>query len=178
MMLGTDSDEVAGKKWFAEAMVNPATLASRKSDGFEPALVKGDDSDIFSNDLLHVVAMETNGYNAAHSYYQAHGNREAACYMSMLMVSDKIGKWEDTVCSSKLDSLIRAYQDLPIACELAILKLRTMNEDDTEAKVAFIKQALSKWGTWKRANYLRNQLKLLEQRFIQHQFSQDSHFAR
>lgn len=163
MMLGTDSDEVAGKKWFAEAMVNPATLASRKSDGFEPALVKGDDSDIFSNDLLHVVAMETNGYNAAHSYYQAHGNREAACYMSMLMVSDKIGKWEYTVCSSKLDSLIRAYQDLPIACELAILKLRTMNEDDTEAKVAFIKQALSKWGTWKRANYLRNQLKLLEQ---------------
>lgn len=163
MTLGSDSDEVAGKKWFDKAMANLSALASHKSDGYESVMIKGDDSDIFNNDLLHVIALETNRYDAAMSYYQSHGNREAACYMAMLTVNDKIGKWSDSVCSSKLDSLMRDYQDLPIACELAILKLRTMNEDDTEAKVVFIKQALSQWGTWKRANCLRNQLKLLEQ---------------
>lgn len=163
MMLGSDSDEVASEKMFAKAMANPSVLASLRSDGYEPALIKGDDSEIFSNDLLHVIAMETNRYNTAHAYYQEHGKRDAACYMAMLEVNDNMDKWGDSVCANKLDSLSRVYQDLPVACELAILKLRTMNEDEAEAKVALIKQALSKWGTWKRANYLRNQLRLLEQ---------------
>lgn len=162
-MLGSDSDEVASKKMFGKAMANPSVLASRKSDGYEPALIKGDASEIFNNDLLHVIAMETNHYNTAHAYYQEYGNRDAACYMATLEVNDNMDRWGNTVCANKLDSLLRVYQDLPVACELAILKLRTMNEEDAEAKVVFIKQALSKWGTWMRANYLRNQLKLLEQ---------------
>ena len=161
--LGSDSDEMASLKWFEKAMSNPSILASRKSDGYKPALVSGDDSRIFNDDLLHVIAMETNRYNTAHTYYQQHGNREAACYMAMLEVSNNIGKWGEGVSANKLDSLLHVYQDLPIACELAILKLQTMNDNDVEAKVVFIKQALSKWGTWKRANCLRNQLKLLEQ---------------
>lgn len=162
-MLGTDSDEIVSKKWFDRAMSNPSILASRKSDGYEPALVKGDDSEIFNNDLLHVIAIETNSYNTAHSYYQQHGNREAACYTAKMVVEENMDKWSNAVCSNKIDSLLRVYQDLPVACELAILKLETMHEDETEAKVMFIKQALGKWGTWKRANYLRNRLKLLEQ---------------
>ena len=162
-MLDSDSDEIASKEWFAKAIANKSVLASQKSFGYEPALVKGDDSELFNNDLLHVIAIETNSYNSAHSYYQMHGNRDAACYMAMLEVSNNMGKCGEGVCANKLDSLLRVYQDLPIACELAILKLQTMNDDDVEAKVVFIKQALSKWGTWKRANCLRNQLRLLEQ---------------
>ena len=162
-MLGTDSDEIAMEKWFAKAMVSTSALASQKSDGYEPAVIKGNDSGIFNNDLLHVIAMETNRYSTAFSYYQEHGNRKAACYMVMLMVDENMGRWGDSVSAYKLDSLLKVYQDLPVACELAILRLRTMNEESVEAKVMFINQALGKWGTWKRANYLRNQLKLLEQ---------------
>lgn len=161
--LGTDSDDVVSKKWFDRAMANPSILASRKGDGYEPALIKGDDSGIFNNDLLHAIAFETNRYNTAHSYYQQHGNREAACYMAKHVVEENMDKWGYTVCLSKIDSLLRVYQDLPVACELAILKLETMHEDEAKTKVMFINQALEKWGTWKRANYLRNQLKLLEQ---------------
>lgn len=161
--LGADSDEIVMAKWFAKAMAAPSVLASQKSDGYEPAFIKGEDSEIFNHDLLHVIAMETNHYNAAHSYYQKHGNRAAACYMAMLEVNDNMVKWGDSVSANNLDSLLRIYGDLPIACELAIVKLQTMNEDDAQAKCEFIQQALSKWGAWKRANYLRNQLRLLEQ---------------
>ncbi len=161
--LGSDSDEIVSRKWFDKAMSHPSTLASRKSTGYEPALVRGDDSGIFNDDLLHVIAMETNRYNMAHAYYQQHGNRDAACYTAMLEINENMDKWGNSVCTDKLDSLLRVYQDLPVSCELAILRLRTMNDDDAEAKVKFINQSLSKWGTWKRANYLRNQLKSLEQ---------------
>lgn len=161
--LGSDSDEIVREKWFGKAMAYPSVLASQKSDGYEPALVKGADSKIFNNDLLHVIALETNRYTAAQTYYQQHDNRDAACYMAMLVVNYNMNNWGDSVCAAKLDSLLRVYQDLPVACELAIAKLRTMNENDAEAKVKFIEQALAKWGTWKRASYLRNQHKLLEQ---------------
>ncbi len=161
--LGSDSDETSREKWFTKAMDNTSVLASQKCDGYKPALIKGDDSEIFNNDLLHVIAMETNRYNKACTYYQNHANSSAACYMAMLEVNDNVNKWGDHVCASKLDSLLRIYKDSPVACELAILRLQTMDEDDAEAKVLFVKQALDKWGTWKRANYLRNQLKLLEQ---------------
>ncbi len=161
--VGSDSDEIVRGKWFGKAMANPSVLASQKSEGYEPALVNGADSKLFNNDLLHVIALETNRYTAALSYYQQHDNRDAACYMAMLVANYNMDKWGNSICADKLDSLLQVYQDLPVACELAIARLRTMNDNDAEAKVKFIKQALNKWGTWKRASYLRNQLNLLEQ---------------
>lgn len=96
-------------------MANPSVLASQKSEGYEPALVNGADSKLFNNDLLHVIALETNQYTAALSYYQQHDNRDAACYMAMLVANYNMDKWGNSICADKLDSLLQVYQDLPVA---------------------------------------------------------------
>ena len=152
------------KSWFDKALADPALLASHKSNGYEPAMLKGEDSEMFNNDLLHVIGMETGHYNALTDYYSKQGNRTAACYAKVLLLQQQAQNGHP-YNTAEIDTLLRTYGDLPVACELAILRLQAMkNEGATaEKQVAFINEALNKWGTWKCSNSLRNSLKLLEQ---------------
>ena len=151
------------KQWFDKALSDPAALASHKCTGYEPAMLKGEDDELFNNDLLHVIGLEAERYDALADYYAKHGNRTAACYANVLALQ----KFDDgrSLKLAKVDSLLKEYGDLPVACELAILHASVMNDNDSTAdqQVAFIQQALNKWGTWKRANSLRNSLNVLEQ---------------
>lgn len=152
------------ESWFDKAMTAPELLASRKCSGYEPAMLKGADDDLFGNDLLHVIGLETQQHDTLHDFYTRQGNRPAACYASLLALQKQArnGHPYNTV---EIDSLLRVYRDLPVACELAIVRLEAMKDEGATAaqQVAFIQEALSKWGTWKRANSLRNALSLLEQ---------------
>lgn len=149
--------------WFDRAMADPAFLATKKGSGYEPAMVKGDDDALFSDDLLHVIGLETQRYEALRQFYAGHGNRDAACYTAVLAMREKMNKIGMKSCCATIDSLLQVYNDLPVACELAILRLNTMDDNTPDEKVAFIQQALEKWGSWKRANSLRNSLNNLEQ---------------
>lgn len=148
--------------WFDKAMADPALLASHKCEGYEPAMLKGNNDDLFNNDLLHVIGLETRRYDVLKDFYTRQGNRAAACYAHALALQERQGNGL-SMDVGEIDSLLKVYEDLPVACELAILRLDAMIHATAGQKVAFINKALDKWGSWSRANSLRQSLQSLEQ---------------
>ena len=85
-----DENEVKAKEksdgWYRQSLANPGLLASHKCAEYEPAVVKGDYSKAFNGDLLHVIGMQASAYKQLADYYEAHGNRAAACLCALLDV--------------------------------------------------------------------------------------------
>ena len=57
-----DSSKVIAKRYAAEAITNPALLASVKATGYKPFVVEGLNGKIFNNDMLSVIGFETEQY--------------------------------------------------------------------------------------------------------------------
>ena len=91
-------------------------LAKIKDDSYTPLVIKGVDAEIFNHDLLHVIGFELGNYQAQYDYYKKVGNRRAAC-----IVASYLYGYIDT---AKLDEVIKEYQDLPEAGELASARYR------------------------------------------------------
>ena len=164
-----DPDKLS-RPYFQKAMSNPNELARHKTTELKPTFTTGFDSKIFNNDLLHVIGMYTKDYSTLSKYYDAHGNRPAACIMALKALQET--RDEDTKEARKsrylhsLDSLIEVYRDIPEAGELAIEHYNFISEStDTPAEslVNYINYALNQWGTWPRMNVLRNALLGLQQ---------------
>lgn len=160
--LVADSKAVS-KSYYEQSLANPNLLAANSANGYTPLMITGTDSKIFNNDLLHVLAFEAGAYKLMHDYYDAHGNRPAACLTALYMVRNEHKEDDLEVKKSRylqtIDSLINVYQDLREAGELAIEHYQFMeqSEDATaEEKMNYINYALSKWGAWPRMNILRN----------------------
>ena len=164
-----DPDKLS-RPYFQKAMANPDELARHKTTELQPAFTLGLDSRIFNNDLLHVIGMYARDYSTLSKYYNAHGNRPAACLMALKALQET--RDEDTKVARKsrylhsLDSLIEVYRDIPEAGELAIEHYNFISEStDTPAEslVNYINYALNQWGKWPRMNVLRNALLGLQQ---------------
>lgn len=126
-------------------------LASKKAETYFPFVEKGIDSGLFNGDLLHVVGMYTENYEAMYQYYLKQGNRRAAMMSAVLAKHDP-------------DSLIAEYGDLLECGEVAIAKYEAFDYKTTEKqKIEWIDEALGRWGKWKRMDYLRNERKMLTQ---------------
>ena len=97
---------------YRAAMEHPQILAATQAKGYEPLLTKGTDSRIFGDDLLHVIAMETEMYDVAGNYYKSQGNRPAAMFMAMWQ-AQKEGEQHASKLVGKLDSIMSMYDDLP-----------------------------------------------------------------
>ena len=149
------SDDYQEKsRYYAEqAMAHPDILAAVKTDDYVPFVVKGKDSRIFGHDLLSVIGMELNAWQQLHDYYAKAGHRQAACLTAVEMVND----------IRAIDSLIAIYGDLPEACELAIKRYGLMRNDTPVQKAAWLKTSLQRWGSYQRANSLRNSMAALTQ---------------
>ena len=165
-----DGSQAKSKQWFELAMRQPALLAQHKCEEYAPAVEEGIDSKIFNDDLLHVVGMQAEAYEALRGYYAAEGNRAAACISACLAL--RYGRSVDTyeVRRSKylqaVDSLIHVYGDLSEAGELAIEHyqfLKGAPDATTDDRVNYINYALNKWGEWPRMNILRNEMSNLRQ---------------
>jgi uncharacterized protein YfaS (alpha-2-macroglobulin family) len=132
------------------AMVHPELLANVKADGYEPLVVSNKDSKVFNHDLLSVVALELNEWQWLYDYYMKVGNCPAACIAA--------SKIEHTI--EGYDSLLATFGDYPEACELAISRYNLMSGDKyTNAeRYNWLQHALKQWGTWSRADMLRNDL--------------------
>ena len=132
------------------AMSNPDLLAKVKADGYEPLVERGKDSKVFNHDLLSVVAQELNEWQWLYDYYMKVGNCPAACIVA--------SKTEHTI--EGYDSLLTTFGDYPEACELAINRYNMMYGDKyTNAeRYEWLQHALQRWGTWPRADVLRNYL--------------------
>jgi len=155
----SDDWEAKSNDYAKKAMAHPEALAAVKTDGYEPFVIKGEDSEYYGHDLLSVVGAELNAWSQLRDYYEKVGNRQAAC-MAALKVADDI---------QELDALIARYGDLPEACELAIARYSLMKSGKFTAaeKASWLQESLRRWGTWKRANNLRNSWAALTQpRFL------------
>lgn len=102
-------------------------LATVRDAEYSPFVVEGINSSIFNNDLLHVIGYEldmSSSYRAMHDYYDKVGNRRAACVTA--------AKVYHYASREMLDSVIRVYEDLPEAGELALERYRDIGYDKKE----------------------------------------------
>lgn len=152
--------------WFKQALSDPDMLAHHKATDYEPTIIKGDFSNTFGDDLLHVIGMQAKEFKFLNRYYHEHGNRGAACLSALFDLRQNRqyfgNKRAQAIYIGHLDSLINVYRDLPEAGELAIERLDAMSEKDfTSAaqQVQYINESMQTWSSWPRIKQLANELK-------------------
>lgn len=169
--LGTDNG-IKASAFFKKAMADPAMLASKKATDYEPFVIEGRDSRIFNDDLLSLIGYTAEDWQTMHSYYMTTRNRAATMLTALEMVRQKSEADGLMYCRElrksryavSLDSLINIYSDLKACGEVAVARynyMKTCNDVKTEDLVAYINNAVSRWGEWPAANSLRNELKRL-----------------
>ena len=154
--------------FYTKAMENPDKLAAVKAGKYCPLVVMGRDSRIYNNDLLSVIGMWTDNYRVMHEYYDAAGNRSAACLTALELASDHrpygTYKVEESAYLQELDSLIKLYSDVPEVGEVVIERFDFMNSRTSATarqKIEYIDDALTRFSNWKRMAELRNSRKQL-----------------
>lgn len=164
MALGLREDSAMNisKRYYKQSLRYPKILASKRAGLYEPLLIDGDNSLVFNDDMLHVLAMEAGEYGLMKDYYKSVGNRPAACISSLYELKERC----DTVKVSRkskylatVDSLIHEYHDLPEAGELAIEHfnyLESATDASAQEKIEYIDYALINWPTWPRISVLKN----------------------
>ena len=174
-----DDREELSKKYFARSLADPKMLASHQAAEFNPMIDKGIDSKYFNHDLLSVLGFEAEDYQTLHDYYMQTGNREATLITALRLLQQQRSRTahqfiKNNKYVASLDSLIATYHDLPLCAEVALERYDYMMscEDVTTAdRIAYIDEALLKWGGWKRMNQLRNEKSQLTQPMYQVQFN-------
>ena len=155
----TDDWKRVSDSYRAKALARPELLAGTPAETYQPFVVKGRHSDVFGQDLLSVVGRELGAWQLMADYYREAGNRRAACLTALEAVR-QTGDASPRELIGKADSLISIYGDLPEACEIAIARYEWMvRADDGAARQSdWLQESLRRWGTWQRANSLRNSL--------------------
>ena len=151
------------------ALAHPDLLAQVKATDYAPFVIQGKHSTMFGGDLLSVVGIELQAWRTLTEYYQTAGNRPAACYTALrTLLAEREAAGHESYAQSafihSLDSLIALYGDLPEAGEIAMERYNYMDRrtDATRAeRAAWLEESIRRWGTWPRANQLRNQLRQL-----------------
>ncbi len=141
------------KHYRGQAMAQPDLLAKVKADGYEPLVECGKDSKVFGHDLLSVIGMELDEWQWLYDYYTKVDNCPAACIAASYIAKN----------IEEYDSLIAIFGDYPEAAELAIGRYSKMHGDRfTNAdRYNWLQQSLQRWGSWPRANIMRNELTAL-----------------
>ena len=153
--------------WFAKALKNPGALAAAYASTYDPLVIIGKEDKTFLGDMLQVIGWAAQDFAAMHKYYDAHGNRAAACICALeqlkkLRDASNDGnayKAKKSKYLEQVDSLMTIYSDLPEAGELAIEHYNCISQAEDvkpEEQINYINYALSHWGGWPRMNILRN----------------------
>lgn len=152
------------REYYRKSMSQPELLAKHKAADFTPMMEKGVDSRIFNDDLLHVLGFRAGDFQTMHDYYDRTGNRRAALLTALELAKQSEYANASTLKKGQpyvdqLDSLIGCYGDLTECGEVAIARyefLRSCYDVEAGEEIAYIDQALARWGSWKRMNELRN----------------------
>ena len=149
-------------------------LAAVKATVYEPLTVKGANSRWFGNDMLSVVGYQLNDYQTLHDYYNKAGNRVATLMTALEIAKQKYPhvheEYSQSLSIKTLDSLTALYGDLTEAGEAAIQRYQYMNIFTGATAVEkwdYLQQALSRWGSYERANELRNAQQELTRKMFQ-----------
>ena len=148
-----DDWQIRQQRYERQAKEHPDVLARVATDRYVPMVVKGKDSAVFGHDLLSVVGAELGDWQWLSRYYARKGNRRAACLAAA----------EGVTTLRQADSLIALYGDLPEAGELAVRRYDLMGNAPVGEQADWLQKALDRWGSWRRANSLRNSWKALTQ---------------
>ena len=161
-----DYDTEEAEKYRKKAVEHVKLLAANKAETLQPFVTTGMDSEIFGNDLLSVIGIQTDNFRVLHDYYALAGNRRAEMYAAFRMAvhdcCDNKGEVKPENRKrliTQLDSLIALYGDMPECCEVAIERYKLMcvgKRFSVEEKMAYLDEAVSKWPEWKNTNTLRN----------------------
>lgn len=162
-VMSIDECMARSREYFAKSIADVDMLAKAKAAGYEPLMVQGDNSNIFGNDLLHVLCFEAKEYRRAADYYRSHGNDAAACMSVFYQIQkerfDDVREIHKSKYKARLDSLIHEYRYLPETGEVAIERFNFMDQAtdaSAQEKVEYIDYALRQWPTWPRMAVLRN----------------------
>ena len=109
-----DNQRKTSDEYFRLALSDPEYLASISMDDYE-WVEKGEDSEIFGNDLLSFIGIESEHFDVLYDYYKNTDNRAAACYSRIQMIIKGYGEYEDKYV--KLTKVINEYEDLPVVRE-------------------------------------------------------------
>ena len=148
------------------ALAHPEVLGKTPASSYEPLIIKGKDSEVFGHDLLSVIGMELDAWQWMTDYYDKSGNCAAACLTAV--------NTRNTI--EGVDSLIAVYGDYAEAGELAIHRYNLMlaKGRPTVEKYQWLQESIRRWGKWKRANELKNELAELTHPWYKVQVSQTS----
>ena len=145
------------------ALASPKILGKTKSGDYEPFVRQGKNSDIYGDDLLHIIGMEFNAWQWMHDYYEKAGNRRAACLTALSVLGEQnkgdFEKYDESEYIQRLDSLISLYGDLPEAGEVALERYQFMDHHtnaSAKQKMEFLDMAIEKWSKWPRIAQLKN----------------------
>ena len=132
------------------ALAHPEVLGKTPASSYEPLIIKGKDSEVFGHDLLSVIGIELDAWQWMTDYYDKSGNCAAACLTAV--------NTRNTI--EGIDSLIAVYGDYAEAGELAIHRYNLMlaKGRPTVEKYQWLQESIRRWGKWKRANELKNEL--------------------
>ena len=140
------------RNFFIKSLSHPEKLATVKTGELYPFFSKKK-----GNDLLITLSYNAMMFDAARDYYLKAGNRPCALIMSLETLRN--GKNYRKGYLKSLDSLTAIYGDLEECGEVAVAKYNYINEmtdASNEEKLNFVRDALGKWGGWKRTARLRN----------------------
>ena len=166
-----DDASLLSAAYYAKSLADPEMLSRHRTAEFEPLVEKGDDSEIFNNDLLHLLAFEAENYQLAYDYYKQTGNRRGMLICKLREVEQRFEDVEGTrfktsKYTAALDSLIEEFGDLPECGEVAIARCSYM-DDCTDVsiddRIAYIHEALNRWGSWKRIKWFQEEEARLRQ---------------
>ena len=127
------------------AMANPVLLAQTPTADYTPFVLDAKTVDGFGHDMLSVVAGELDVWTEAQAYYEQAGNRRAACLAAYF--AERSQSADDV---ATLDSLISRYAEEKEVGWLAVERVRCMMRNEgtsTMQTVAYIDQAIERWGT-------------------------------
>ncbi len=145
-------------------------LAQVKDETYKPFVATGSDSRLFGHDLLSIVGYALRDFKPLSDYYDAVGNRPAACLTALehlKVISNHIPEQSSPTRGlsplnshlSSLDSLISRYEDLPEAGEVAVERYNAMSrmpKTTVAERVGYARWAIGKWGSNTQLNALRN----------------------
>ena len=148
-----DDHDAKSSHYRTLALAHPEVLCKTPVTGYEPFVIKGKDSEVFGHDLLSVVGQELEAWQWLTDYYNAIDNCRAACLTAVHTCTTIDGA----------DSLIAIYGDFAEAGEIAIRRYELMEQAGLPAaeRYQWLQESLHRWGSWKRANELRNSLTAL-----------------
>ena len=170
--LDEDMHEQIGDEYYARALKHPDLLAATKTSAYSTLIDTGKDSNIFNDDMLSVIGYEAGRFDVLRDYYASSGNRNGELLASLqLLKQQRTNEMESlepvggdlqspTTYLQRVDSLIARFADLEICGEAAIERYNFMKRQTratAEQKIAYIDEALSRWGRWKRMSTLLNE---------------------